>query len=205
MKKIVKGVVKYIADEKKYDNYGLRLVDQEVWYNSPNRAKGILEPGYTVKLVVEENERGGFNVVKKPELIKKGAPPAKGGRRGGFGGGFKKDPEVEKRIVMQHSQEMGIALATLVIAQGGIKLPKTKPDAIKTAVVALVDEFAAKSFKDAYNADRVLKAEEEVEDDLDDSEAEEPEEESEEEETEESGDDAEESEEIEDDVPWDKE
>jgi hypothetical protein len=197
MSKVIKGVVKWVADEKKYDNYGVRLVDRCEWFNSPNRAKGILEPGYEVKLTVEENERGGFNVTKKPVLVKKGKPPAKGGGKyGRGGGGYKKDPETEKRITMQHSQDVGVAVATLLLANGAVKLPGEKSvDNRKTVIVDLIDEQTAKAFNAAYNRDDVLGKAEETEEDLGESEEEESEEETEE---------AEESEEsIEDEVPWD--
>lgn len=203
MSKVIKGVVTWVSDEKKFDNYSFKLKGRDEWFRSPQRAKGIIEKGYEVKVVVEENDRGDFDVKKKPVLLKKGKLPDKGGK-GGRGGNGKRDPETEKRIVMQHSQEMGISAAALIIANGGIKLPKTKPDAIKTVILELIDELTAKAFNDSYNADRVLKKAKDVDEDLDDEEEESEDTDSEDEADESEEDESEESEEIEDDVPWDE-
>lgn len=190
MAQVVKGVVVWAGDEKKYGNYSFKLKDNDSWFRSPKRCEDIIQPGYTVQVKVEENDRGDLELVAKPKLVKKGKPPAKGGKGGRRGGGgYKADPEREKRIVMQHSQEMGLAAAKLIIEQEAIKLGgKNKPDERKKQIVILVDELTAKFFNESFDPSKVLAGQAEVDEDFED-----------EEET-----DEEESEDFDDDVDWDE-
>jgi hypothetical protein len=167
MSQVVKGVVVWVGEEKKFDNYSFKLKDNDKWFRSPNRAAGIIEKGHEVKLVVEENDRGDFDVKKKPELLGKGKPTGKGG--GKFGGGgnrFKEDPEKASRITVQASQDRAIQLTRILLEQGAIKLPKTKPDAIETILLAKVDELTAKLYKQVYEPKSFIEPQEEIERDL---------------------------------------
>jgi hypothetical protein len=58
--------------------------------------------------------------------------------------------ERQDSIVWQHSQEMGIQLASLLIANGGFVV-KGKPDAIRMQITTLVGELALSQFNDALD------------------------------------------------------
>lgn len=89
------------------------------------------------------------------------------GRRGG-GGGYKADPEKEKRIVAQHSQEMGIAAAALILEHDAEKLgAKTKPAERKATIMSLIDECTTHFYNGAFDQG-FLEAAKDVDDDLDD-------------------------------------
>lgn len=164
MSKVIEGQVKWVSDEKKYGNYSFKLVDNEKWFRSQKRMADVLQPGYTVKVKVTENDRGDYELEAAPKLVEKGELKKKGyGGKGGFGG--KRDPEVEKRIVMQHSQEMGIAAAALIIEKGGVKVP-AKPDAAKTVIEGLIDEQVARFYKQSFDVKSVLGKADELAEDL---------------------------------------
>lgn len=191
MSTTIQGVVVWAGDEKKYGNYSFKLKDNDKWFRSQQRCEDIIKPGYEIKALVEEDEKGNYTLKRAPKLIKKGEPPQRGGggKRGGWGGG-RKDPAVEKRIVWQHSQEMAIDAARLLIEQEAVKLgAKNKPEERKVQILALIDELTVKFHNESFKPDAVLEAEKEVDDDWgDDSETE----------------SEEATEDFDDEIPWDE-
>lgn len=154
MAKVIKGVVTWAGDEKKYGNYSFKLKDNDGWFRSPKRCADVIQPGYTVKVKVDKDDRGDFTVTSKPKLVEKGKPPAKGGG-GGRRGGYKPDPEKEKRIVIQHSQEMAIRATECLLANNAVKLAKTKVETNYTVIMDLIDELTAKFFADGFKPENI--------------------------------------------------
>lgn len=91
--------------------------------------------GNVKKVVVLEKNSNGY------EDTSKGG--SGGGNSGGGTGGDRSDS-----IVWQHSQEMAIRVADLLVTAEAIKLPKN-PDARRNAIEPLIDELTVRYFEDA--------------------------------------------------------
>lgn len=172
MAKVIEGIVVWAGDEKKYGNYAFKLKDEDGWFRSETRREEIIQPGYMVKLQVEKDKKGDYTV-KKAALVEKGEPPKRESKGGYSGrGGYKADPAKEARIVMQHSQAMGLEAAKLIVEQGGIKLgAATKPDARKLQIEELIDEQTAKFHQQAFDPDSVLGKAAEIDAEFEDDDA----------------------------------
>ncbi len=164
---ITKPVV-WCSDEKKYGNYSFKLKDVDAFFRCPKHFPDIIKRGNTVKVTVEKNSDGDYQVKKKPVLVE--AAKGKGGWKGGGkgGGGYKSDPERQAQIIWQHSQEMALRKIDLLIDAGGFGEYKTEK-AAGARLDSLLDEFTVKFFKEVTERPQ-LKDAAEVADDLEESE-----------------------------------
>lgn len=198
MSKKIKGTVVWVGDKKKYGNYSFKLEDHDEWFRSPGRCEGVLEKGNVVSLVVEENDRGDYDVKAKPVLVEEGSGDDKprrgksGGKSSGSSGGsskYKEDPEKASRITVQASQKVALDTAKLLIEAGAVKLAKTKPEANKVIILDLMDELTAKFYQQVYDPEALIKERKAIDSEVEDGD--EPE-------------DADDNEDFESDVPWDE-
>ena len=103
--------------------------------------------GQVKKITVLTDNSGGYSK-SNSESNSSAGDSWGGGNSGGkaaSGGGERQDS-----IVWQHSQEMAISLANLLVAQEAFAL-KGKPDAKRVQLEGLVDELTARLFTDALN------------------------------------------------------
>src|SRR5690606_37273645 len=91
-----------------------------------------------------------------------------GSRSGGNVERFKEDPEKASRITVQASQKLAADVVKLLIEQGGIKIPKTKPDDARTVILETIDELTAKFYAQVYDHDSFLGKQKEIDDDFED-------------------------------------
>lgn len=179
--KTAEGFVNFIGDNKRGGGQGMYVSGIDGWVRIAKKVgtvEGLVKRA-KIKLKYGTNSEGDFVATALKVL----APPSDnqgGGKwkgRGG-GGGYKKDPAVQRSIVMQHSQGSALAFLAILIDQGGIKLPASnKPAARKLALEELLDEQTrrfytqaaedgAEEFADSDEADDV--ADESEDDDVDD-------------------------------------
>lgn len=151
MAKTYKAPVTWISYEEKYGNYACRLKGEDGFFKSSNPWPDGVRKGATIELVARPDDRGGFEV--KPGSVKVLKAPGgggKGGYRGGGGGkGGYNDPERQAKITWQHSQEMAIAAATVLLENDGYKLgAKNKPQERYEQILGLIDDLTVKFFED---------------------------------------------------------
>jgi hypothetical protein len=141
--------------------YGVKVDGTDTWLEFPEKPAFPRLSEVRVKLAADGK------TVERFKVEKEGNPPPKG-QGGGFkgGGGRKADPQREERIVAQHSQEMGLRMAELVLAHDAAKLgAKTKTEERKAMIESLVDEYSARFYHGAFKQ-TFLDVEAEVEADL---------------------------------------
>ena len=168
MSEVIKGTVTYMGEEKKYGNYGFKVSGYEEWFRSPKRYEDILEKGSKVTLKVKMDKRGAYELT---------AAPVSGGSGSGGGSSSKaasrEAPSNDPRgnaIQWQHSQDMGIAAATLLLAQQAFKLgAANKPSERQKQILALIDELTVKFYTE-IETKAPLKAKGEQDEDLGDQE-----------------------------------
>lgn len=172
----IKGTVTK-ASKSKY-GYFLQLDGEPAYYNTKYRPKcgegdvvGLEygpksngKPGGQIfKVKIFEDNSGGYDGANS-----EGGRPAPSGGGGGSrqsagGGGDQRDS-----IVWQHSQEMAIRAAALVLENGGLAIPaKAKADEKMTLVANLIDGLTVNYFRDAIDPRNcaAFKDAEEVEED----------------------------------------
>ena len=191
MAKTIKGKIVWSnQNQKKFGGYGFKIDGHDFFINSPKPLKDKLARGNTVQVTVAKKD-GKYKLVKPPKVLAKGS--GGGGGRGRGGGG--RDPETGAQIAWQHSQDVAAKVLEMLIANGGLKIPKTKPDQACTVICEKFDELTAKLFKDVTERDP-LKTAEEIEDDLEDEDDDDADEDGDD-------DDEDEDEDDDDDVDWD--
>lgn len=161
VKEITVGVI--AGKPGRNGTWGVKIDNTDTWLNFKD--KPTFGRGAVVKV-----EADGERNVSRFKVVSAGQPQGSGGGGGGFkkGGGFKTDPAKDERITMQHSQEMAILAADLILTHDAEKLgAKTKVQERKAAILSLIDELTARFFADAYEQNS-LKAAKEVADDLGD-------------------------------------
>lgn len=139
--------------------------DRRYYRTGRSRFEGILEEGNVIKFKYEDISDKAAKVIGTPKLGTAAAPASSPTK----GPGAQVDwAAKDANIQYQAARKDAIALATLVLANGGVKLPAK--DAAKLAVIeALVDRYTASFFSDVETkgaVGRVLpaqKAEEEPE------------------------------------------
>lgn len=152
----VKGKVSKILKSK--FGYAIMLDDSKFYYNTNYDPK--VGEGDVVGIMFERKGDNRGNI-KKVKLLTDGGSPKgfQGGNRGGGGGGgsSNNDPARQQSIVYQSVLKTVPGLAALIIEHGGIKIPKTKPDAARIVIEELIDELAIKYTKIALDPREALK------------------------------------------------
>lgn len=172
MSETISGVITYMGDEKKFGNYGFKVKGYDEWFRAKKRYEDILEKGNNVTLKVKTNQRGDYELAATPVVGKAASTGSKSGpsaRTSGAGG------EGDARgaaIQWQHSQEMAIIAAGLILTQGGFKLgAASKPTERGKQIQALIDELTVKFYTE-IDTKAPLKGAADTAEDLEDEEEE---------------------------------
>lgn len=158
MSKQIRGTVDAVSLKKNFGTYGIKI-DGE-WYNTTKEPSSLNKGD---KLRVQFSVVKGKNRIEKLKVLEKGTGST--GRKGGYGGG-RGNPQ---NIDWNAATARAIEAAQVIIANGGLKLVKTKPDANETAIVALIDRLTVKFFEEVQTK-KPVKVEKEIEEDLEEAE-----------------------------------
>jgi len=152
-----KAPVTWISNEEKFGAYALRLKGHEEFFRCKKQWDGDVKKGAVIELEARR-EKDGKNFEVRPgsvtvlEAPKSSAASGGGGWKGrggkGGGGGYN-DPERQAQITWQHSQEMAITTADVLLSNEAYKLgAKNKPQERYKQIIGLIDDLTVKFFED---------------------------------------------------------
>jgi hypothetical protein len=157
MSEVINGTVNLItAYNAKFKNAGVKISGHEEWFRASQEQAEQLSKGSKVALKVKQKDNGDYQIlaVKVPG---KAAPAAAKGRTA-YAGGAGNDVR-GPAIQYQHSQEMAILTAELILAQGGFKLgAANKPEERGKQVLGLIDSLTSKFYTEIETLAAVKKA-----------------------------------------------
>lgn len=145
------GTINRDPSPSKYGSYWFFVKGYDGFFRTKKRSEGILEKGNVVKLEVRTKEKNGkteYLLVSDPVLAE-GAPSAAPTSSAAAATRPAFRDERGPAITWQHSQEMAIEAAKLLLEQGAYKLgAANKPAERYTQIIGLIDDLTVKFYEE---------------------------------------------------------